>query len=97
MNTRQFTRSLDAEDWLLLGYLFGIGVWWLGEQFSSSTPTATSTTQHVGGHDHVQLSEQALERIERGESVEVERWHGGTVTLRGDLVVELEETEDEAE
>ena len=102
MNTRQFTRSLEPEDWLLIGYLIGFGIWWLSEQLSSSATASTSQparrdgVQRVGGYDEVHLGEQALERIERGETVEVERWHGGTVTLQGDLVVELEETEDEA-
>ena len=85
---------------MLIGYLLGLAVWWLSEQLrtsaSTTQPAHRDGVQRVGGYDEVHLGEQALERIERGESVTVERWHGGTVNLQGDLVVELEETEDEA-
>lgn len=100
MNTRKLTRAMDPEDWALLGYLIGIAVWYLAEQLTKSAsttqPVRRDGVQRVGGYDEVHLGEQALERIERGETVEVERWHGGTVNLQGDLVVELEESNDEA-
>lgn len=88
---------------MLIGYFIGLAVWWLAEELGTSSTTSTTArsarrdgVQRLGGHDEVHLGEQALARIEQGESVEVERWHGGTVTLKGDLVVDLEETNDEA-
>jgi hypothetical protein len=36
------------------------------------------------------LHEQALQRLEDGDSIRVERWHGHDLVLRGDLVVDAE-------
>jgi hypothetical protein len=102
MNVKRVTRSLNAEDWVLLGYLAGIAVWWVCERLTDRTSATTQPAQrdgvqNVGGFDRVHLGEQALERIERGGDVTVDRWHGGTVRLEGDLVVDAEEivTDDE--
>ena len=102
MNLRRITRSFSTEDWALLGYLAGIAVWWIAERLAESRvsqPARGDNTQRVGGFDRVHLGEQALERIEQGETVTVDRWHGGTVRLQGDLVVEVEEIvgEDDSE
>jgi len=97
VNLRRTARSLDPEEWMLLGYLFACLVWWLAE----SWPTATSQSarrdavQQVGGYDRVELGEQALERIERGETVAVDRWHGGAIQLQGDVVIDAEEIVEE--
>ena len=94
MNLKRVTRSFTAEDWVLVGYLCGLAVVYLIETFLSSSattqPARRDGPQRVGGYDRVHLGEQALARIEQGDSVAVERWHGGTVNLKGDVVVDVE-------
>lgn len=99
MNIKRITETWGPEEWALVGYLWGIAVWWLCERLLSASTSASTTnnTEHVGGYDHVQLGEQALTRIEDGETVAVQRWHGGTVKLSGDLVVDVPTETDSAE
>lgn len=100
MNLKRVTRSFTAEDWVLMGYLAGLLVWYVIERWIDRTSTTVQParrdgTQRIGGFDRVELGEQALERIERGETVTVDRWHGGAVCLQGDVVVDVEEIVEE--
>lgn len=82
---------LEPEDWVLLGYLLGIGVWYLFEKTSESSTTSTSTWTE----QEVTLTEDHLQRIEQGEPVRVARWHGHDLVLDGALVVDAEGGADE--
>lgn len=92
MSTNTYIRRLDAEDWVLIGYLIGVGLMWLIERFNTA-----STSDNGGPHSgqQVRLDERALERLEDGDSMKIPRWHGGDLVLRGDMVVTVpSESED---
>lgn len=47
--------------------------------------------------DDLQLGEEALCHLEHGGTVELERWHGGELTITaGEIVVDVTTEEDEA-
>lgn len=88
MNFRDLDYYLEPADWVFIGYLIGLLVWGIAESFSSPAATATATSTErdvVGGWDSATLSEQAFERLEQGEEITVDRWHGGELVLRGDV------------
>lgn len=41
--------------------------------------------------------ERALQRLENGGSIKLDRWHGHDLVLRGDLVVDTEALDDPAD
>lgn len=92
------TRSLhlSAEEWLLLGYLAGIIVWWVSDALRDrSGPERRSWTEQ-----HATLSEDHLRRLEDGDRVAISRWHGGDLVLDGTMVLTaapVEEDDDESE
>lgn len=94
MNVRDLTYRFEPVDWMLIGYLFGVFLWWVSETISSSTST-NNQSDVVGGWDQATLGEQAFQRLEQGEDISISRWHGGELVLRGDVVIDVEDVEEE--
>lgn len=87
---------LDAEDWMLLGYIIGILVWYLAESMMSDPAPAPDTHDNddsLPKYQSLRLGEPALERLERGEPISLERWHGGDLVLHGDVVIDADKVD----
>lgn len=57
---------------------------------------ATSSTDAAAGDpptDHVGLNERALQYLETGGQIEVDRWHGGTARITCDPVLDADKAE----
>jgi hypothetical protein len=83
--TRRYHLSLSAEDWVLIGYIAGILVWFFADTLTSSPPT-TSDSSRTWTEQSVELSEDHLQRLEDGDSVKVHRWHGHDLVIGGGMV-----------
>lgn len=88
MRSNPLTRYLEPSDWVLIGYLIGLGLWYIFET-STAEETARSWTEQ-----NVTLSEDHLQRLENGDSVAVSRWHGHDLVLEGSIVVDQDALED---
>lgn len=67
--------------------VFLVACLYLEWQDHSDTSPTESRAQDDRWRDR---REQALQRLENGGSIKVERWHGHDLVLRGDLVVDAE-------
>ena len=65
----------------------------LWEIVSRATSSPETTARETGHSAH--LTERALERLENGETVAVERWHGHTLELSGTQVIDIERIEED--
>ena len=89
--------DLQRSDRFALGifvtyFLFCVAYLWV-EYRSASAPTSSSTeTNRVGHSPH---DEQVLDRLERGETVRVPRWHGHELELSAALVVDADALDQE--
>lgn len=83
--TRQYRLDLRPENWVLLGYIFGLLVWWLLDATLGSGQD-TDADRHT---QTAMLSEDHLTRLEGGESVVIRRWHGHDLVIDGSLVVDV--------
>lgn len=74
---------LDAWELAYLGFVVGVALMtWLDEDPEPGRPTEQT----------VSLREDALRRLEDGNTVEVQRWHGNALALHGSVVVDATET-----
>ncbi len=84
------------------GYLFGVAVCLLAVAFDavlSADAPETGNDQAGGRPDHptddwLELAPAALDRLENGGTVRVERWHGGYLVLSGHHELEAGEGQD---
>lgn len=83
----RYSCELEPADWVLIGYLVGLAVWWLSDALRDTDGRAWT-------EQSVQLDEDHLERMERGESIQIHRWHGHRLQLEGELAVDADELED---
>lgn len=88
-------RTWDRLDTFEQAYLIFVGIYalfWLVERaiFSPSTSSTTSTQPEWGEY----LGEPALERLERGETIHVDRWHGNTLILSGESIIDVQSLKD---
>lgn len=87
-----WSRYLDLSDAMLIGYLLALAlVAWATESMDSEPSTSPRTEQNVT------LSEDALRRLENGDTYRLDRWHGHSVELRADLVVDATDVEQDAD
>lgn len=87
MKRNPLTQYLDVEEFVLLGYLLGLAVYAVFIDHDSPAPEPWDEQQIRLGEDH-------LRRLEDGETLRVERWHGHSVELSADLVVDAEQAEE---
>jgi hypothetical protein len=82
---------LNTEDRLALGIvviyaLFCLGMLWVKfRELTESEPAPDSTISR----------REALDRLEQGETMRVERWHGHDLELSGELIVDAEKLRDQ--
>jgi len=84
------TRRLSVSDWVFIGYVVGLLVWWVYEAVTTDTDTGSRTLTE----QDVTLSEDHLQRLEDGDSVKLSRWHGGDLVLDGTIVVDAGQPEE---
>lgn len=84
--------DLRPSDWILIGYLLGLGLWWFIEWSTAGHPEESSRREQ-----RVDLSEDHLRRLEDGSTVSVRRWHGHDLVLDGSVVVDAEQIEGDQE
>jgi len=83
----RYALRLKAEDWVLIGYLAGILLWFVADTLTADEPdSGRSWTEQ-----QVTLTEEHLQRIEDGETVSVRRWHGHELVIGGGMVIDAEE------
>jgi len=78
------TRRLSVSDWVFIGYVVGLLVWWVYEAVTADPDTGSRTWTEQS----MTLSEDHLQRLEDGDSVKLSRWHGGDLVLDGTIVVD---------
>lgn len=82
---------LSPEDWLLIGYIIGLVVWWISDALRDEDDGgARSWTEQ-----QATLTEDHLARLESGERVSIPRWHGGELVLDGTMVITAGEVADD--
>ncbi|WP_353634609.1 hypothetical protein ABSL23_02320 [Halobacterium sp. NMX12-1] len=72
-------------------FLTLMAAWEVIQSVTSSSEPAPRTEQSVT------LGEDALRRLEDGEPVTVQRWHGGDLELTGAQVIDVQPVEDESD
>lgn len=72
-------------------FLTLMAVWEVIRSVTSSSEPAPQTEQSVT------LGEDALRRLEDGEPVTVQRWHGGDLELTGAQVIDVEPVDETEE
>ena len=77
-------RRLDTADLVLVGYLLGLAVYWW----------AVDTDREAWTDQDVLLAEDHLQRLEAGETVQIQRWHGQDLELSGMQVIDVEHVEE---
>ena len=75
-----------ADD-LAMAFALFVSLLALWELVSSATSSSSEPAATTGRGAH--LPEPALERLERGETVVVERWHGHDLELSGTQVIDV--------
>jgi len=85
---RRYSLSLKAEDWVLIGYVAGILLWFVAETLTASP---TSDSSRTWTEQSVELSEDHLQRLENGDSVKVHRWHGHDLVIGGGMVIDADQ------
>ncbi|WP_439028425.1 hypothetical protein [Haloarchaeobius sp. DT45] len=85
--------DFDTEEWLFIGYVVGLLVWYAVESVTYGSPDSgrSWTDQEIS------LSEDHLRRLEDGETVQVRRWHGHDLVLGGSMVIDVDALDEEAE
>lgn len=91
---RRYSLSLTATDWLLIGYIAGIVLWFVADA-ATADPDASGTTAWT--EQTVTLTEDHLRRLEDGDTVAVQRWHGHELLLGGGMVIDAEMIGEEGE
>lgn len=86
MRSNPLIRSLEPADWVLIGYLLGLVVWYLYD-----VGTDVEDTPRSWSDQSVTLNEDHLQRLEDGDSVKVRRWHGHELVLDGGMVIDAEQ------
>jgi len=86
----RYSLRLSATDWVLIGYVAGILLWFVADTITADAPDETRTWTEQS----VTLSEDHLRRLEDGETVTVTRWHGNDLVLNGTVVVDVGEVEE---
>lgn len=83
-----------------IGFLFGMVILAAIDALTQGSTTATQT--NYGRHEHIgeTLHESDLQRLEEGETIVVDRWHGHQLELAGSEVfdvptVEVDEDDDD--
>lgn len=76
----------DALDGLLCIALAVLIIQW-STSSSKSTGAYTAVSQ---GDGPVLLTDRSLERLEDGGTIDVDRWHGGTLTIEGYQTVDVD-------
>ena len=72
---------LGTDDWVIIGYVVGLAVYYL---FLDGDEPEPWTEQDV------RLGEEHLQRLEDGDTLELRRWHGQTLAIDGTVVVDVE-------
>ncbi|MFU1780710.1 hypothetical protein ACM16X_04950 [Haloarcula japonica] len=90
----RYSLRLSATDWVLIGYVAGLVLWFIAETLTADAPEDSRTWNE----QQVTLGERDLERLEDGDSVKVRRWHGHDLVIDGTIVVDArtEEGQDDA-
>lgn len=85
-------RRLSVEEWLLIGYVLGVLVYWTFDMLTSTSGSGPGDREErvSPSFDSVRLTEPALDRLEAGDSIAVDRWHGGELVLSGDVVLDVQ-------
>ncbi len=80
-------------DWVFIGYIVGLIVWWVAETLSADPDDSPRTWTEQS----VTLSEDHLQRLEDGDNVQISRWHGGDLVLDGAIVIDAPPAEGDTE
>jgi hypothetical protein len=80
-----------------LAYAFAIFVSLLALVEVIQSVTSSSEPPQHRAEQSVTLHEDALQRLENGETVTVQRWHGNDLQLAGRQVIDVTEFEDKSE
>jgi len=84
------TRRFSVSDWVFIGYVLGLLVWWVYEAVTDDP----DTSRRAWTEQSVTLSEDHLQRLEDGDHVSVSRWHGGDLVLDGTIVVDARQPQE---
>jgi len=84
-------RGLKTEDRLAVGIFIAYLLFVVASLWFEYARSATSSTRPRD------RQEQLLDRLERGETVRIPRWHGHELELSGSLIVDADQLDDEQE
>lgn len=82
---------VDVEETLDILLCLSLAVLIVQWATTSSTPDSTGYTAESQGDAPVMLTSHALEHLEDGGTIDVDRWHGGTLHLEGYQTIDVEE------
>lgn len=83
----RLARNLDTWELVYIGLVLGVAI---QQWMQDDCPTRTTRQQMTLGEDD-------LRRLEDGGSLALPRWHGNELHLRGDVVVDVPEIEQNAD
>jgi hypothetical protein len=83
-------RRLSDSDLILLGYVAGVLLVAALDYIFSST---SSTSSNSWTDQSRVLDEAHLQRLEQGDPVRIQRWHGCDLVIEGEVVIDVDEVE----
>lgn len=83
----RYSLRLSAEDWVLIGYIAGLLVWFIADTLAPEDGDTTAARNE----QEVTLTEDDLRRIEDGDTVKLRRWHGHELVLGGGMVIDADQ------